>query len=210
MITPPVAGVVSAVNGPARNQLPAPQQTAANPRPAPHVTSAGSHNDQTNKTSMPSAKPIPPPPHTESTSEAVYANHSIPSAVAFSRLSRDGTPVAPFNPQTGNFSPLTGNKSDKVDYNKSAPVYRNNVQQTKTPFDKSDAQNRMPPAPAGGSGPGNRMVGCPPGQSAYNHSLHARVNSGPSMLSAKRSAPGQYVKYFTYLCQFERWLTLKW
>jgi hypothetical protein len=186
------------MNGPAVHQLPATQpQTAANPRPAPQVTSAGYQNDQSNKTSIPPAKPtaqpVPPPPHAESTPDPLYANHSIPSAVAFTRLSRDGTPVSPFNPHAGNFSPFTSNKSDKVDYNKSAPVYRSNVQQTKTPLNNSDAQNRMPPSPAGGNVPGTRRVGCPT-RPAYNVPLHARANSGPSTLGAKRDAQGQYVK----------------
>jgi hypothetical protein len=188
------------MNGPAVHQLPETQpQMAANPRPAPHVTSAGYQNDQSNKTSMPPAKPtaqpMPPRAHTESTAEPLYANHSIPSAVAFTRLSRDGTPVSPFNPHAGNFSPSTGNKSDKVDYNKSAPVYRNTVQQTKAPFTNSDAQNRMPPNPAGVPGPGTRRVGCPT-HPAYNVPLHARANTGPSALGGKRDAQGQHVKYF--------------
>jgi hypothetical protein len=190
-------GAASAVNGQSNNQLHAPQRTTANARPAPHVTSAGYHNDQSNKAppAKPIAQPMPPPPHAESTPEPLITTHSIPAAVAFTRLSRDGTPVAPFNPQAGNFSPLTSNKSDKVDYNKSARVYKSNVQQTKTPFNNSDAQNRMPPFPAGGPGPGNRMVGCPPGHQAYNPSLHGRSNSGPSALGAKRDAQGQYVRY---------------
>ena len=196
VITPPVTGAASAVNNAGSHQLDVPQQTPANPRPAPNVTSAGYNHDQTSTTSLPPAKPtaqpMPPLPHTEST-QPLGANNSMP--VAFTRLSRDGTPVGRFDPQAGNFSPLAGNRSDKVDYNKSAKVFRNNIQPSKAPFNNSDAQNRMPQSPAEGPGPGNRMIGCPPGRPVHNPSLHARANSGPSTLGVKRGAQGQYVRY---------------
>jgi len=147
---------------------------------------------------MPPAKsdpqPLPSISCAENTPRQNNPNAQLPSSVSFSRLRRDGTPLGPFDAQAGNFSPLAAAKSDKVDYNKSARVFRSSVQQPKVPLNKSDAHNRLPQSPLVGAAPGGRTIGCPSARPMHNPPLHLRANSGPPSLGVKRNAQGQYFR----------------
>jgi hypothetical protein len=119
----------------------------------------------------------------------------LSSAVGFSRVGADGTPLRPYNPQAG-FSPYAIAKSNGIDYSKSTPVPRTRVQ--KGPLNHSDAHNRMAQVPPT-LNRNSRLVGCPPNRqcspSLHSNGSHGsgvpvRTNSGPS-LGVKRNIHGQ-------------------
>ena len=122
----------------------------------------------------------------QSVEQPQLPGQALPSAVGFSRVGADGTPLRPYNPQAG-FSPYATAKSNGIDYSKSTPIPRTKVQ--KGPLNNSDAHNRMAQVPPT-LNQNNRLVGCPPNRqyspplhsnSPHRPGVHIRANSGPSL-----------------------------
>jgi len=166
----------------------------------------------------PAAAPVPPPNETASSlstsirQQPINRNaveqqfveppplqgQSLSSAVGFSRIGADGTPLRPYNPHAG-FSPYTIPKSNGIDYSKSTPISRTRV--PKGPLNNSDAHNRMAQVPPTFN-QNSRLVGCPPNRqyspslqpnSPHRAWLHIRTNSGLSV-GVKRNIHGQSTK----------------
>jgi hypothetical protein len=107
----------------------------------------------------------------------------------FSRITKDGALATPYNPRSGNFSPVT-RAAGPVDFSKSTPILRSRVQ--KVPLGNNiNAQNTM-----GESTPisiqSHRLVGCPSKVPANRGGLYGQMNSVQPAGGVKRNLQGQF------------------
>jgi hypothetical protein len=172
-------------------------ETNATSRPPTNVAPgkpfrpANSPHDNPYQAQQPPNNPVPPtnpPPQGQA--------QGPPPAAGFTRISKEGAPIGPFNPKAGNFSPHVKAATTGIDYAKSSPITRTKVQQKPALGNNADVVNKGGPVPQQGFNQGTRMVGFPPnGQfTPHNVGTHTRAGSGPSN-GLKRNSYGQVIKY---------------